>query len=126
MRDSEAVERFEYLILLGLCLLITLPLELLLGVRVYRQPKRLALSLAGVAAVFVTWDFVGAGLGHWDYVSARISGWSWWGLPLEEYLFFLVIPLCGILAYEAVCATLPSVRAWVNRRGRSTRDRTVR
>lgn len=120
------MERFEYLTLLALCLLVTLPLELLLGVRVYRQPRRLALSLAGVCAIFVTWDLVGASLGHWDYVSDRISGWSWWGLPLEEYLFFVVIPLCGILAYEAVSETLPSVRVWLSGRRRSAHDRSVR
>ncbi len=26
----------------------------------------------------------------------------WWGMPLEEYAFFVVIPLAGILTFEAV------------------------
>lgn len=100
------VGKAEYLILLGLCLLVTAPLEPLLGFRVYRRPLRLLRTLACVGAVFVTWDLVGARLGHWDYNAERVSGVRLLGLPLEEYLFFVVVPLCGILAYEAVCATL--------------------
>jgi lycopene cyclase domain-containing protein len=108
--------RFEYLTLLGLCVLLTLPLEVVLGVRVYRQAKRLALALACTGAVFVTWDLVGAGLGHWDYNPRRTTGAGLLGLPLEEYLFFVVIPLCAILAYEAVRATLPDVSRWLRAR----------
>ena len=96
----------EYLFLLGLCVAVTAPLELFLGVRVYRQARRLALTLACTAAVFVTWDLVGAGLGHWDYNPARVLPVRLLGLPVEEYLFFAVVPLCGVLAFEAVRVTL--------------------
>ncbi|MDQ3610206.1 MAG: lycopene cyclase domain-containing protein [Actinomycetota bacterium] len=100
----------EYLVLLGMCLLVTLPLELMLGVGVYRQARRLLASLSCVAAIFVAWDLVGARLGHWDYNRAYLSGVRLLGLPLEEYLFFVVVPLCGILAYEAVRKTLAGVQ----------------
>jgi lycopene beta-cyclase len=111
-----SVGNAEYLILLGLCLLVTAPLEPLFGFRVYRRPLRLARTLACVGAVFVTWDLVGARLGHWDYNPNRISGVSLFGLPVEEYLFCVVVPLCGILAYEAVRASLDDVTAWLRRR----------
>ena len=107
---------YEYSALLVLCLLATAPLELLLGVGVYRQGRRLVLAVGCMAAVFVTWDLVGARLGHWDYNPAAITGIRLLGLPLEEYLFFVVVPLCAILAYEAVRATLDDVTAWVRRR----------
>lgn len=110
---APAMGRLEYVTLLGLCVLATLPLELLLHVRVYRQAKRLALALACTGAVFVTWDLVGARLGHWDYNPRRTTGLGLLGLPLEEYLFFAVIPLCAILGYEAVRATLPDVSRWL-------------
>jgi lycopene beta-cyclase len=110
------VNRYEYLLLLAACLALTLPLELVLGVRVYRQARRLGLSLACMGAVFVAWDLAGARLGHWDYVPERITGIHLFGLPLEEYLFFLVVPLCAILTYEAVRLTLPDVSRWLRRR----------
>lgn len=98
--------RYEYLLVLALCLVVTAPLELVLGVRVYRQARRLGLTLLCTGAVFVTWDLVAAQLGHWDYNPRRIIGLQLLGLPLEEYLFFIVIPLCGIMAFEAVRVTL--------------------
>ena len=101
-----AVMRTEYLLLLAACVAVTAPLELVLGVRVYRQARRLALTLLSTGAVFVAWDLVGARLGHWDYNPARIVGIHLLGLPLEEYLFFVVVPLCGVMAYEAVRVTL--------------------
>lgn len=103
----------EYLAVLGICLAITLPLEIVLRVGVYRQPCRLLACIGCVAAVFVSWDLIGARLGHWDYNPAYITGLRVAGLPIEEYLFFVVIPLCGILAFEAVSATLADVSAWL-------------
>ena len=98
--------RFEYLVVLGLCLAVTSPLELLLGVRVYRQVRRLLLTLGCTGAMFVAWDLAGARLGHWDYNAAAVTGVRLLGLPLEEYLFFVVVPLCGVLTFEAVRVTL--------------------
>lgn len=114
---------WEYLAVLGACLVATAPLELVLRVGVYRQVKRLLLTLACTGAVFVTWDLVGARLGHWDYVPARITGVAFLGLPLEEYLFFVVVPLCGVLGYEAVVTCLPGTNAALRHlRARARRD----
>lgn len=100
------VVSYEYLVVLALCLVVTAPLELFLGVRVYRQARRLLLTLACTGAVFVAWDLIGARLGHWGYNPDAIVGLYLLGLPLEEYLFFLVVPLCGVMAFEAVCVSL--------------------
>ena len=91
------------------CLLATLPLELFLGVRVYRQGRRLLLTLLPVIATFVAWDLYAIAAGHWRFDSAqtlraRLPG----GLPVEELLFFMVIPTCAVLALEAV----RRVRGW--------------
>jgi lycopene beta-cyclase len=100
---------YEYLVLLAACVLLTAPLEFLLGVRVYRQLRRAALSIGCMAVVFVTWDIAGARLGHWDYNPAHVTGVRILDLPVEEYLFFVVVPLCALLTYEAVRRTLPTV-----------------
>lgn len=101
----------EYLVLLGLCVLITLPLELVLGARVYRQPRRLLRALAPVVVVFVAWDLLGVARGHWWYAPDRILGIHLpGGLPLEELLFFLVVPICGLLTLEGVRAVLDRLR----------------
>ncbi len=97
------MEQYAYLAMLVFVLLITLPLELYLGVRVWRRPLRLALSVLPVAALFVLWDLYAIDAGHWDFDPAQTSGVLLFGvLPLEELLFFLVVPIAGVMTLEAV------------------------
>jgi hypothetical protein len=48
------MRNLEYLAVLATCLVITLPLEMILHVGVYRQVRRLVASLGCVAAVFIS------------------------------------------------------------------------
>ncbi|WP_037309116.1 lycopene cyclase domain-containing protein [Amycolatopsis orientalis] len=100
----------EYLIVLAACVLITLPLEIA-GARVYRRPKRLAGALLPVAVVFLVWDVLAIAGGVWHYAPEFVTGVrAPFGVPLEEVLFFVVIPVCGVLTYEMVQLTLTAVR----------------
>ena len=93
----------EYLLLMAACLLLTLPLEFWLRARVYRRPLRLALALLPALVVFYVWDAVAIARGHWSYSPEQTTGWLLpFGVPVEELVFFLVIPVCGLLTYEAV------------------------
>ena len=96
------LDRFQYLILMALCLVVTLPLEILLGARVWSQPRRLLAAIAIPVAVFVVWDVVAIARDHWTYNPRYLTGWELGNLPVEELAFFVVIPICGLLTYEAV------------------------
>ena len=96
--------RAVYLLVLAGCLLGTLPLELVLHTRVYARPLRLLLTLLPVAAVFIVWDVLAIRAGHWTYDPRQVTGVRLGTLPLEELLFFLVIPVCAVLTLEAVRA----------------------
>lgn len=97
--------RAEYLLVLGVCVLVTLPLELA-GARVYRRPGRLARAVLPVAVVFLGWDALAIAAGVWNFDPAFVTGLrAPFGIPLEEVLFFAVIPVCGVLTYEAVGLT---------------------
>jgi lycopene cyclase domain-containing protein len=91
-----------YLLVLAGCLLGTLPLELVLHVGVYRQWRRLLLTLLPVCVVFVTWDVLAVRAHSWRFDTAQVLPPRVLGLPLEELGFFVVIPLCSILGFEAV------------------------
>lgn len=98
-----------YLAVLGAILLTTLPLELLLGVRVWRRPRRLALTLLPVVVVFLAWDAVAIRRGHWTFDPVQTTGVLLpGGIPLEELLFFVVVPIAAIMTLEAVRV----VRGW--------------
>jgi lycopene cyclase domain-containing protein len=97
------VEPLTYLGLLAGCLVVTAPLEILLRVRVYPRWRRLLLAIAPEFVVFVAWVLYAIGQGHWDYsttrtVDVRLPG----GIPVEEVLFFVVVPVCSVLTLEAV------------------------
>jgi lycopene cyclase domain-containing protein len=58
-------------------------------------------------AVFVAWDLGAIARGHWGFNSRYVTGWELPGdLPVEEIVFFVVIPICGLLTLEAVRAML--------------------
>lgn len=102
-------DRWQYLLVLGGCLLITLPLEFL-GGGVYRKPRRLLRALLPVLVVFLVWDAIAIAADVWTYNPRYVSGINVPFMPLEELLFFIVIPLCGLLTYTTVSAGLDRTR----------------
>ncbi|GAA2685510.1 MULTISPECIES: lycopene cyclase domain-containing protein [Actinosynnema] len=98
-------DRWHYLLVLLTCLLVTAPLEAL-GRGVYRRADDLVRAIGPVVVVFGVWDLVAIARGHWDFNPRFITGvFLPGGAPLEELLFFVVIPLCAVLTYEAVQGT---------------------
>ena len=92
-----------YLALLSGCLAVTAPLELLLRARVYARWRRLLVAVVPEFVVFVGWTLYAIARGHWRYDDAQTLGLRFpGGLPVEEALFFLVVPLCAVLTLEAV------------------------
>ena len=116
------MDRWQYLLILAGCVLITVPLEFF-GDGVYRQPVRLLRALTPVLVVFLVWDAVAIALDIWRYNPRYVSGINVPFMPLEELLFFLVIPVCGLLTYSAVCAVTGAVRGVVS--GAKMRPATV-
>lgn len=88
--------------MLGFVLIGTLPLHRYFRLGVLRQRLRLLIAILPVAVVFITWDVMATAAGHWRFDPAQTFAIRLWGLPLEEYAFFVVIPLAGILTFEAV------------------------
>ncbi len=97
----EVAPHWHYAGVLLLCLALTAPLEIVIGARVYRRPKRLAIALLG-AIPFLVWDTFATRAGHWWFAEPHLLGPKIGNLPVEEVAFFVVIPLCGLLTWEAV------------------------
>lgn len=108
---------FQYLLLMGACVAITLPLEFVLRARVYRRWRLLLPTILVVVLVFGLWDIVGIVREHWTYDSASMTGVMFGPLPLEELVFFVVIPVAALLSYEGVGTVLQIARRrWADRR----------
>lgn len=98
-----------YVAMLVFVVVATLPLEVLLRTRVYARLTRLALTLVCAATPFVVWDVLAVRAGHWYFELDKTLGVVLPGdMPLEEWLFFLVVPIASVLTLEAV----RSVMGW--------------
>lgn len=104
------MDQYQYLLLMAACVAITLPLEFFLRARVYRRPLRLLLAMLPMLVVFLAWDVFGIIREHWGYSTDFTTGIMLGVLPLEELVFFLVIPVCGLLSYEGVGHVLRRAR----------------
>jgi lycopene cyclase domain-containing protein len=99
--------RLTYLAVLAGCLLAALWLEPILRVNVLRRWRRLALTVLPVVLVFSVWDLAAIAAGHWTFDPAQTTGVLLpGGLPVDEVLFFVTVPVCAILGFEAVRAVL--------------------
>jgi lycopene cyclase domain-containing protein len=101
------MRHLAYLAVLAGCLAAALWLEPVLRVNVLRRWRRLLLTLLPVVAVFVLWDLAAIAAGYWTFDPEQTTGVLLPGsLPVDEVLFFVVVPICAILGFEAVRASL--------------------
>jgi lycopene cyclase domain-containing protein len=101
------VSHYQYLALMVACVVATAPLEVLFGARVWRRPLRLAKALVLPVVVFVGWDVAAIAHDQWRYNHHYITGLYLPGrLPIEELIFFVVVPVCALLTYEVVSRML--------------------
>ena len=78
-------------------------LEVFLKVGVLKQIKRVALAIAPVAFLFIAWDKYAIANGHWFFDKEQILGiYGPFCIPLEEYLFFIIVPIAALMTIEAV------------------------
>lgn len=68
----------------------------------WRNLKVLVFSIGVVIIVFGAWDIVATWRGHWYFNPSGVWGMRIINLPVEEWLFFVVIPFCCIFTWEAL------------------------
>jgi lycopene cyclase domain-containing protein len=112
------MDRFQYLLVLAGCVIVTLPLEVAFGARVWRRPRRLVMAVLPAFTAFVVWDVWATARGTWSFSERYTIGWVLpGGLVVEELLFFLLIPVCALLTIESVRNILDRRVPWVDRLG---------
>ena len=86
-------------------------LEVILKVGVLRRIKRAAISIIPVATMFLIWDAYAIKQGHWFFDREKILGiYGPFDIPLEEFLFFIIVPMAAILTIEGVTTVKPHLR----------------
>jgi hypothetical protein len=102
------VEKFGYMAMIVFTFVGSFWLEVIFKVGVIRRWKRALKSILPVSALFIAWDAYAISQGHWFFDRDQILGiFGPFGIPFEEYLFFLVVPLAALLTIEAVTTVKP-------------------
>lgn len=102
------VENFSYLLILLFVLIGSGWLEFVMRTRLLPRWRSFLLTLVPVVAVFSLWDTYAIQSGHWYFNPDKITGiLVWGGIPIDEILFFIVIPVASILTLEAVKSAKP-------------------
>lgn len=97
--------RFGYLAMLIFTVCGSFWLEIVFKVGVLRRVKRTLLSIVPVAVFFLIWDGYAISRHHWYFDKQQILGiYGPFNIPLEEFLFFLIVPIAAIMTIEAVRA----------------------
>jgi lycopene cyclase domain-containing protein len=93
--------RYEYLILLAAIALFPaiLSRDPKIGIRGNGAP--LLKAMAVTCAVFWVWDIIATARGHWSFNPAYVLGLNVVGMPVEEWLFFVVVSFVSIFTWES-------------------------
>lgn len=72
--------------------------------------KSLSVAILIPGIFFIVWDTLFTSFGFWSFNDQFILGPRLLGLPLEEWLFFIIIPYCSIFIYEVIRFYLPQLQ----------------
>ncbi|MEJ6577824.1 MAG: lycopene cyclase domain-containing protein [Actinomycetota bacterium] len=95
--------KFGYLAMLTFVVCGSFWLEIVLKIQVLRRVKRLFMSIIPVVIPFLIWDAYAVRNGHWKFDPDQILGiYGPFDIPLEEFLFFLIVPIASVMTIEGV------------------------
>lgn len=97
-----ALGTMEYLLILLFVFLLSLYLERKYQIHLYRNRKERLMLVTIFFVIGSTWDSYAVWRGHWFFPNTNTVGITIGLLPLEEYLFFLIIPYFILTTYKVV------------------------
>ncbi|AZQ61602.1 lycopene cyclase domain-containing protein [Flammeovirga pectinis] len=76
----------------------------------YKHWPKLLPALFFLWAIYIPWDVFFTFMLYWGFNPDYLVKIEFLHLPLEEWLFFLIIPYCFLFIYEVVLAYFPSTK----------------
>jgi len=93
-------QKYTYISLLILSMIGPLMMSFESKIRFVKQWIYLIPAILIPGSFFIIWDALFTHFGIWSFNNDFVMGLYALGLPLEEWLFFAVIPFCSLFVYE--------------------------
>ena len=101
---------YTYFVILAASLVGPLALSFDKKVGFYKNWKHVFLAMVLPALFYIIWDVYFTAIDVWQFNSTYIIGTKFLGLPIEEWLFFIVVPYCCTFIYECIRCYFPKLQ----------------
>lgn len=101
---------YTYFFILACSLFFPLVLSFDKKVSFYRKWKFLFPAMLIPAVFYILWDIYFVSKGIWSFNERYITGIKLYNIPLEEIMFFFVVPYCCVFIYECVLFYFPRLK----------------
>ncbi len=100
---------YTYFLILAASLAGPLALSFDKKVAFYKNWKYLFPAMLIPAVLYIAWDMYFTAKGVWNFNEEYITGIKLYNLPLEEVLFFFIVPYCCVFIYACVRSYFPNL-----------------
>jgi lycopene cyclase domain-containing protein len=101
---------YTYFLILGASLAGPLALSFDKKVAFYKKWKFVFPAMLLPAIIYIAWDSYFTAIGIWSFNEIYITGHKIFGLPIEEVLFFFIVPYCCVFIYACIRAYFPLLK----------------
>ena len=102
--------KFTYLLLDAAVIFFPLILSFDKKVAFWKKWKYVLPASIVPALIYIAWDIFFTQQGVWSFNPAYITGLHISNLPLEEVLFFFIVPYCCVFIYECIRCYFPLLK----------------
>jgi lycopene cyclase domain-containing protein len=103
-----------YLIINILIIIIPSSLSFERKISFYKKLGFVLNSILIVSSSFIIWDIIATERGDWGFSPNYLTGIYFFGLPIEEVLFFITVPYACIFIFETVNLYLKNHQLRIN------------
>ena len=90
----------EYFIILMAILLVTIFIEWKYHIHLYHSMRERIIVTLNIFVFGMMWDYYALYREHWVFPGSGLIGLRIYGLPIEEFLFFLILPYAAFTMYK--------------------------
>ena len=77
-------------------------------IKFYRKWPSILPGILVMMLIFIPWDIYFTASGFWGFNPDYLTGIYWFGLPMEEWLFFICIPYACMFTHYVLTALVPN------------------